>query len=877
MLAKGSVEDWLREGLSAHQNGRLAEAEALYGRVLAKDPKNAEALYLLGTAAGQRGQWRESAELIRHAIAVRPGEARYYNNLGIALKRQGLAEEAIAAYRKALQRQPDSPEALSNLGNLLCLAGHAEEAVGLCRRAVQSRPGYVEAIFNLGVALDATGAHEEAQQAYRRAIELQPKLAEAHYRLGLGFKAEKQWERALECFDHAVQLRPGMSEGLNESGVILETLGRGDEAMDMYRQAIGQNPRNALAQNNLANMHKAKGQLAEAIEGYRAALRGAPEFPEAWYNLGGALAANDQRSQAIDAYQKAIALRPEYAAAHNNLGALWREMGRHEEAIACFHKALHYEPGLTSAMNNLGVTQHALQRYDEAITAYRRALEKDVKYVEAMSNLAAALNVTGKIDEAIALCQRALQLDPAHAGAHNNLGNCWKQRGELGEAIAAFRQAAEIRGDAVGHSNLVYSLHFHPDYSPRAILEEHREWNRRHAEPLAREIAPHVNERSPGRRLRIGYVSPDFREHPIGRLLVGPLAAHDPAAVEVFCYSDVIVADAITQRTRAAAHTWRNIAGMGDEEVAALVRADQIDVLVDLAMHLNGNRMLMFARKPAPVQVTWLAYPGTTGMPAIDYRISDLHLDPVGENDAWYTEKTVRLPDTFWCYQAMGGEPEVNALPAAENRASGNRGAVVTFGCLNNFCKVNEGVVRLWARVMRGAKEAGLDPRMIILAPEGDRRNWACEIFEREGVEPERLEFAGQMPQAEYLQTYHRIDIGLDTFPYNGHTTSLDSFFMGVPVVTLVGGTIVGRAGLCQLMNLGLPELVAWTAEQYVAIALGLAGDLPRLGNLRLALRARMEKSPLMDTRRFARNLEHAYRGMWKQWCASQSSRPAAP
>ena len=337
--------------------------------------------------------------------------------------------------------------------------------------------------------------------------------------------------------------------------------------------------------------------------------------------------------------------------------------------------------------------------------------------------------------------------------------------------------------------------------------------------------------------------------------------------MEVFCYSDVLVEDGLTERLRGVvgAERWRGIVGVGDERVVEMAREDGIDVLVDLTMHMARNRLKVFARRAAPVQVTWLAYPGTTGVVEMDYRITDVHLDPEGEHEGWYSEKTVRLADTFWCYAALGGEPEVNALPAAVgNDAGADERAVVTFGCLNNFCKVNEGVLKLWARVMREVEES----RMIILAPEGDHREWALGIFAREGIEREKIEFVGYLPREQYLRMYHRIDIGLDTFPYNGHTTSLDSFFMGVPVVTLVGETVVGRAGLSQLMNLGLPELVARTEEEYVKIAVGLAGDLPRVGKLRVTLRNKMRRSALMDGGRFARNLEGAYRGMWERWCA---------
>jgi len=361
----------------------------------------------------------------------------------------------------------------------------------------------------------------------------------------------------------------------------------------------------------------------------------------------------------------------------------------------------------------------------------------------------------------------------------------------------------------------------------------------------------------PNRRLRVGYVSADFRWH-CQRFFVVPLFTHhDRGQIEIFCYSNVRDPDAMTDRIRGLAGHWRDIVGLDDASAAQTIRKDRIDILVDLTMHMDGNRLPLFARKPAPVQVCWLAYPGTTGMTAMDYRVTDRFLDPPERStEEAYSERSIRLPDTFWCYDPLTEEPEVGPLPA---KASGH----VVFGSLNNFCKVNDALLDLWARVLR--ETAG--SRLVLMAPPGDARRRVLGTFAKHGVESGRIDLAGKMPHAEYLGLYRRIDICLDPVPYNGHTTSLDAFWMGVPVVTRVGDTVVGRAGLCQAMNLGLPELVATTSDEYVAIAVALAGDLERLERLRASLRSRMRSSPLMDGARFARNLERAYREIWQRWC----------
>jgi predicted O-linked N-acetylglucosamine transferase (SPINDLY family) len=301
---------------------------------------------------------------------------------------------------------------------------------------------------------------------------------------------------------------------------------------------------------------------------------------------------------------------------------------------------------------------------------------------------------------------------------------------------------------------------------------------------------------------------------------------------------------------------WRTTVGLSDQELANLVRDDGIDILVDLAMHTANNRLLVFARKPAPVQVTWLAYPGTTGLGTIDYRLTDPYLDPPGLFDAFYSEESVRLPETFWCYDPLSHEPAVNALPALES-------GVITFGSLNNFCKVNEGCLELWADVLREVPRS----RLLLFAPRGQARARALAALGQRGITEARLEFIDRLPRHQYLRLYHRIDLTLDPVPCNGGTTTFDACWMGVPTITLVGKTVVGRSGWSLLSNLGLPELAAKRREEYVELAARWAGDLDRLYKVRGSLRERMQQSPLMDSRRFARHVEQAYRHMWGRWC----------
>jgi predicted O-linked N-acetylglucosamine transferase (SPINDLY family) len=406
---------------------------------------------------------------------------------------------------------------------------------------------------------------------------------------------------------------------------------------------------------------------------------------------------------------------------------------------------------------------------------------------------------------------------------------------------------------------LLYGLAFAPGATAADIHAEALEYDRVHVAPL-RPLAPsHPNESNLGRRLRIGYVSPDFRSHCQALFMTPLLRHHDHERFEIICYSTTTRRDAVTQSFKPLADVWRDVADYSDDALATLIRDDRVDIIIDLTMHMSNNRALVFARKPAPVQICWLAYPGTTGNRSIDYRVSDRHIDPPGLDDAYYVEQTLRLPDTFWCYEPQS-TLEVKPLPALTN-------GFVTFGCLNNFAKVTAVALQNFARVLAALPGS----RLLLSCPVGATRERVNDLFAEQAVDPARVEFIGRKPRDGYLSLYDRIDVCLDTVPYNGHTTSLDAIWMGVPVVTLVGDTVVGRAGLCLAENLGMPELVARTPEEFVARAIDLAAELERLARLRRDLRGRLERSALMNAPRFARNLEALYREAWQRYCAERA------
>jgi predicted O-linked N-acetylglucosamine transferase (SPINDLY family) len=634
--------------------------------------------------------------------------------------------------------------------------------------------------------------------------------------------------------------------------------GKLEEAAGLLQKAIALTPDNPAFHSNLGEVYRRLGKNQDAVESLLTALSLKPDLAEPAFNLALALSALGENDMALTCLERAADIKYDVFPVQYAFATALRLAGHLDRAVGHYQCALALDPKSLDALVDLGNVLRMLGRVDGAAHLLRRAIELSPNSPIAHNNLGSVLLDKLQFDEASACFRRSLAIDPAFAPALNNLANIMKDCGDIEEAVTGFRRAVEANpDDHQVHSNLVYTLSFLPGHDAPGILKEARAWSHRHTERFVAERRPHDNDRSPERRLRIGYVSPDFRDHCQSFFMQPLLRHHDHTNFEIVCYGSVQKPDAVTEQLRSHAGRYCDITYTSDADAAKRIREDGIDILVDLTMHMAHGRLPIFARKPAPIQISWLAYPGTTGLDAIDYRVTDAFLDPVEmERDGDYAERSLRLPDTFWCYDPLSG-PEVNALPAA-------CADHITFGCLNNYCKVNREVLELWARVVRAVPGS----KLFLLSPHGEPRRDAQRVFERAGLEPDRLLFMGRRARLAYLSHYHRIDVCLDTFPYNGHTTSLDAMWMGVPVVTLVGKTVVGRAGLCQAMNLGLPELVATSPDDYVERAVELTRDLPRLSDLRGTLRGRMEKSPLMDAPRFAKNLEAAYRDVWRRYCA---------
>ena len=706
-------------------------------------------------------------------------------------------------------------------------AGRLAEAKPLYLEILSRAPNHVVVLNLLGVLRSQEGDARQAVDLIGRAIALKPDYTEAYYNLGVALKDQGKLAEAAAAYRRALKLNPNYAAAHNNLGIALEEQGNPKGAETAYRHALKLKPGYAAAYNNLGNALKDQDRLEEAVTAYRKALKLNPDFARAHFNLGVALKEQGRPDEEIAAYRKALKLSPDYAAAHNNLGNALRNQGKLVEAMAAYQRSLELDPGLAEAHNNLG----------------------------------SALKDQGKLKEAAEAYHRALALSPDFADAYVNLGIVFKDQGRLEDAVAAHHRALMISPDhAKAHGDLLFCMHYDAQTSQSDILAESRRWGEIHQAPCAPDDQSAPNNPDPDRRLRIGYVSPDFREHSVSYFLAPVIAEHDRGAVEVFCYAEVTRPDDTTARFRDLADGWCSTVGMTDAAVAERIRKDKIDILVDLAGHTANNRLLVFAERPAPVQVTWLGYPNTTGLSTMDYRLTDAIADPEGAADTQHVETLVRLPNGFLCYSPASGAPEIGGTPAL---ATGH----VTFGSFNNLPKVTPEVVETWSKILHRVPNSRLVIKSLPL-DDAETRMRYFGMFGAQEIDAERVELVSWVASTSgHLEAYNKIDIGLDPFPYNGTTTTCEALWMGVPVVSLRGDRHSGRVGASILTRLDLADLVADTTAVYVEKAAELANDLERLSEMRHGLRDQLERSSMCDAPNFARDIEAAYRDMWCQAC----------
>lgn len=808
----------------------------------------------------------------RAAPSVDPGApptARRQDSAGSDPVRRGLAyhqsgdlKAAESAYREGLATDPDRPDAHYLLGSLLGQSGRLDESLEHLCNAARLDPEVAEPHADMGNVYRLLGRLDDAEAAYRSAIRIDARDALVHRNLADLLRHQGRTDEAIACLADAASVAADDADTHFILADLLAGAGRYQEAERSYRTGLEIAPMVAAAHNNLGATLRHLDRGEEAAECFVEALRLDPRLADAHCNLAELAQARARNEEALEHLRAAAEMQPDGVPARRRLGQLLMDVGRSEEAVRWLREALTLEPEEARSHSELGNALIAAGQLEEGIERMMLAIERDPRDPSTHVNLGFALNESKRFEEARHCFYEALALDPEVVEAYNNLGGVLQLQGELVPAMQAYERAMQLAPDQLYvRSNYLTCLNYHEDADPVSVFEQHCSYSDRLAAMPPTTRGLRIADPEPERRLRIGYVSADFRYHSVAFFIAPILAEHDRKRFEVTCYANVTTPDANTERLKSLCDRWRDIGNLGDAEVAAWIRRDEIDILVDLSGHTVGNRLPVFAGRAAPVQVTYLGYPNTSGLREMDYRIVDAVTDPPGSTEALHSEELVRIEGGFLCFEPMDTSPEVRAPRTPDSSRA------VTFASFNELLKVTPGTVAAWCEILERTPGSRLIIKGTTLEDEGTRDRVRARFVER-GLAPDRLELVGRTRTLEeHLAWYNKVDIALDTYPYNGTTTTCEALWMGVPVVSRRGRVHASRVGASLLMGLGLEDLVAGDPGAYVDTAVALAADHERRARLRTELRERMRASSLMDASAHTRRVETAYRDMWRRAC----------
>jgi predicted O-linked N-acetylglucosamine transferase (SPINDLY family) len=724
----------------------------------------------------------------------------------------------------------------------------------------------------VGVALAQMGQHARGIEALQQAATLMPTHAQLHTNLGNIYYEQANLAQAIVSFRRALELDRGAKgaaallatccERELDLGIEHHRTGRSEEAAACYNSVLTGQPQRADAWNLLGVLAYQRGDCPEAIKFFERALQINPSVSSFHRNMGSALLMEDKPEEALSFFEAALRLEPDSAENLANAGLCQYRNGRLEAAEASLRTALAKNPDFVPALVTLTDLLFDAGRFDDAMTVSRRARVLDPGDAKIQYRYARALRERGMHSEALDAVAESLAIDSEAAATHNLLGQLKKDLGRPEEAIPAYRRATDLAPeDAKIQSNLLYALNYHDGLAPEEVFAEHLAWANRHEHGAQPAAALDGLSLDPDRPLRIGYVSGDLRAHSVAFFFEPLLAGRNRSATHVTCYSNNANQDRVTERLQRLSDGWRVIKGKSDDEVGALIRDDRIDILVDLSGHTRANRMPMFAQRIAPIQVTYLGYPNTSGLATMDYRFTDAIADPPGLTEAFHSEELIRLDGCFLCYRPPDDSPPVSRSPAATTGR-------ISFGSFNNLAKLNAALIAQWAAILVEVPNSRLVLKSKPFADQG-AREFVSGLFRKTGIAAERIVFSGWAPNTRnHLERYGEIDIALDTFPYNGATTTCECLWMGVPVITCAGQTHASRVGASLLTAIGLDEFIAVSMKSYVQAAIALAQDTKRLEELRMELRPRMAASVLTDGAHLARSVEAAYRTMWRRLCS---------
>lgn len=741
----------------------------------------------------------------------------------LALHQSGQLAHAQAGYEALLRMQPEHADAWHLLGVVALQSGQLQQALECIGRAIRLQPQQAGFYINLGNVQKALQQPEAALASFEQAIALQSDLADAYALRAITLLELQRLDAALACLDQFIALQPGAAQAYYYRGIALQQLHQLQGAVASYDQAITLEPALAQAWSNRGVALHALQQFDAAIASYDQAIAQQADYAEAHFNRGCALQALHRQIDAVAAYDRTIALQSNHAQAYCNRGNALKDLGQTAAAVASYDQAITLVPHYADAWLNRGIALGVLRKAEQAEECYRRALAIDPTLPEALHNLALSLLTRGDI--------------PAATQGFRN-------------ALAA----APHRDDA--HSGLLLCLSSDANVDAATLFEEHVRFGTQFEAPLRPHWKPHANIQAPDRRLHIGFVSGDLFSHAVATFIEPVLQVLSRSdALTLHAYYNNTIFDSVNRRLQTYFHHWNEVKPLSNAALANKIRSDSIDILIDLSGHTGLNRLVTFAHKPAPIQATWIGFPGTTGLQSMDYFLADPHFLPHAEFAHQFTEKLVYLPGAA-VFQPFAEAPPVNALPALRN-------GYLTFGSFNKLKKFSPSVVTLWARVLQAHPRS----RMVLGGMETNDHSTVAQWFANEGISDDRLQFFPVSGMPTYLGLHHQVDMCLDTFPYNGGTTTLHALWMGVPTLTLSGSTPPTRAGHSLLGHVNLPQCQARSHEEFVALSLAWADNLDGLAHVRASLRNRLSSSAFGQPQVISAALEQALRTMWQRWC----------
>ncbi|MBF0379517.1 MAG: tetratricopeptide repeat protein [Magnetococcales bacterium] len=850
-------------GTSLYPLGRLDEVVEAQTKAIAIQPDYAEAYSSLGNTLIIQGMLDRAVECLQKAIAINPGFADAHSNLGNALLEQGKYEEAVDSYNRAIAINPNYAAAYYNIGNIKLEQNRLQEAVNNYQKAIAIKADYVEALLNLGVVLKKQDNLKEAASIFQKAIAIKPDFAEAYANLGLTLKEQGKLTEAIAILQKAIAFKPDYAQAHCNLGVILKDNNKLNEATLSFQKAIAINPSFAQAYLNLGITQKEQYKFKEAVSNIQKAVSINPNDAEALTTLGATLQESGELKEAISCFLKAIAIDPNNATAYYDIGNIKLEQNRLNEAISNFNKALLIKPDYEKALLNCGVALKKQNKLEEAASSFQQAIAIKPDYEIAYSNLGVTLQELGKLKEAVANIKQAISLKPDYAQAYTNLGFALQEQGNIKAAVKQYKTALAIDPNySEAYSNLLFLISYYRFYPPSEILKYHQQWWEVHSKVKQNEQFKHLLNDNKNKILRVGYISPDFRKHPVGNFMKGIIKNHNRSKIEVFCYSDVAFPDDVTSKFKSLADVWLNTVGFSDRELAQQIYDDKIDILLDLTGHTKENRLDVFAYKPAPIQVTYLGYCTTTGLQTMDYWLTDSVLTPKDSHEK-SVEEIIRLPHCWACYEPSNKSQNIQLEQRVNNE--------IIFGSFNHLTKISDTVTKLWSRILKAVPFSKLYLKTGNLSSSCEQQR-IIQLFAQFGIDKNRLILKASSNALSYLKEYGFIDIALDPFPRTGGATTADALWMGVPVITLSGNSMIERQGASLLTVVGRGEWIASTPDEYFNKAVNLAKKGVRSTEHRLELHNCVVGSYLCDGPGFTKELELVYQQMWQSTINNKNS-----